>query len=550
MGARMLRGWLLRPLADPARIGARQRHRRPSWRPTGRAARGAGGRAGGDAPTWSGWPGGLAARRATVDDLRALAATAAGLPALARATAGARDPLPAGAGRARGRRWPPSPSGPPRRWPRRGDGGPLRPAASPALAAARGAAGGGGRLAGRLRRGAAPPAGPGHGQAGAHEHAGPVPGGPGQHARPGRLGAPRRACRRSSATPRPSWRRTPPSWPTPRRLAAEETRALLADLREAAAAAAARGARPGPPPGRGRRAALAGGWWRPSAGGCRPEVGPPSADLEIVAGRAPGGGGRRAVPAERRPPGRRAATRDQLVVLTGPNMAGKSTWMRQVALIVAAGPDRARSCRRRGRGSGWWTPSSRASARWTTWPAGARPSWWRWWRRPRCCAGRPTAAWCCWTSSGAGTSTHDGMAIAWAVIEHLATGPVRPARDRRDALPRAGGAAGGLPAGDAAAGGGRGAAGRRALPAPHRAGRGRPQLRHRGGAAGRAAAGGAGPGAGGGGGGRAAQRRHRRAAGRRPGLAPATGLAAAATARTGRHAPAGVAPSRPSRERG
>src|SRR5919199_6933534 len=27
---------------------------------------------------------------------------------------------------------------------------------------------------------------------------------------------------------------------------------------------------------------------------------------------------------------------------------------------------------------------------------------------------------------GRGTSTHDGMAIAWVVIEHLASGPARP----------------------------------------------------------------------------------------------------------------------------
>ena len=117
--------------------------------------------------------------------------------------------------------------------------------------------------------------------------------------------------------------------------------------------------------------------------------------------------------------------RDQLVVLTGPNMAGKSTWMRQVALIVLLAQVGSFVPAQR-RGSGWSTRSSPASARWTTWPAGARPSWSRWWRRPRCCAAATDRSLVVLDEIGRGTSTHDGMAIAWAVVEHLAAGPVRP----------------------------------------------------------------------------------------------------------------------------
>jgi DNA mismatch repair protein MutS len=117
--------------------------------------------------------------------------------------------------------------------------------------------------------------------------------------------------------------------------------------------------------------------------------------------------------------------RDQLIVLTGPNMAGKSTWMRQMALIVLLAH------------IGSWVPAAAAriglvDAIFTRIGAvddlvGGRSTFMvEMLETAAVLRGATDRSLVLLDELGRGTSTHDGMAIAWAVIEQLATGPARP----------------------------------------------------------------------------------------------------------------------------
>lgn len=116
---------------------------------------------------------------------------------------------------------------------------------------------------------------------------------------------------------------------------------------------------------------------------------------------------------------------DQVVVLTGPNMAGKSTWMRQIALIVLLAQ------------AGSFVPASSAQV------GLADAIFTRIGAVDDLASGRSTfmvemletatvlqgvsdRSLVILDEIGRGTSTHDGMAIAWAVVEHLASGSARP----------------------------------------------------------------------------------------------------------------------------
>jgi DNA mismatch repair protein MutS len=115
----------------------------------------------------------------------------------------------------------------------------------------------------------------------------------------------------------------------------------------------------------------------------------------------------------------------QLVVLTGPNMAGKSTWMRQVALIVLlaqAGSFVPAVSARIGLVDAIYTRIGAVDDL-----AGGRSTFMvEMLETASVLRGATDRSLVLLDEIGRGTSTHDGMAIAWAVIEELATGASRP----------------------------------------------------------------------------------------------------------------------------
>ncbi len=98
-------------------------------------------------------------------------------------------------------------------------------------------------------------------------------------------------------------------------------------------------------------------------------------------------------------------------LITGPNMAGKSTFLRQNALIAILAQMGAFVPAQGAQRSAWSTGCSRASAPPTISRAGARPSWSRWWRPPPSSIRRARVRWSSSTRSAAAPPPSTGCRL-------------------------------------------------------------------------------------------------------------------------------------------
>lgn len=417
MGRRMLRSWLLRPLTDLAKIGTRQRI--IAELVADEALRASLVSCLAELADLERLAGRAAAKRATPEDLAALATIARQLPRLAEAAAVARTPFLRALGRSR-----------PRLasfaeriaalLPEGGEAGVVRPEASPALAEALGRLRGAERWQVRYLESLRGLRGLGKVKLERTSTQGlflEVPVNTTVPADWVRRGGLQKVERYSTA----ALEEHAVALAEAEAVVAAETKAILAELRAEAAGIA------GEARDLARYLAAADaslslaivaaerGWVRPTVND--------GAELRIEGGRHP------VLDASGFQPNDATlcahGDRDQLVVLTGPNMAGKSTWMRQVAiltLLAQVGSFVPARAMRLGLVDAIFTRIGAVDDL-----AGGRSTFMvEMLETATVLSGATDRSLVLLDEIGRGTSTHDGMAIAWAVIEHLVTGEARP----------------------------------------------------------------------------------------------------------------------------